>query len=79
MHAEIHISCLFCLSLSLFPPLSPPFSLFLSLSLSLYLYLDRSLSSHQDTNQDFPAAGPRRLAREREKKKSLIIDKKRGI
>lgn len=48
---------------------------------SRYPCLDRSLSSHQDTNQDFPAAGPGSLGEEvrGEKGRCLIIDNKRGI
>lgn len=47
---------------------------------SLYLHLDRSLSRHWDTNQDFLAVGTGSLVKEWEKKdRCLIIDNKRGI
>lgn len=48
---------------------------------SHYPRLDRSLSSHQDTNQDFPAAGPGSLGEEARGggERCPIIDNKRGI
>lgn len=55
---EIHLFITF----STFTALSP--ILFATQTPSRYPCLDRSLSSHQDTNQDFPAAGPGSLGEE---------------
>ena len=66
-HAQKYIFFVIFLLFFFCPPLhlSPP------PSSSLHLYLDRSLSSHQDTNQDFPAAGPGSLVKELEKKREM--------